>query len=67
MIGILSINKNKEERAIALPIRRSPARITQPAHKINNRITAKVVRVVGEEIEAEVMSIQDALKAGRQP
>ena len=43
-------------------MRRSPARITQPAHKINNRIAAKVVRVVGDEIEAEVMSIQDALK-----
>jgi len=36
--------------------------IAQPAHKINNRITAKVVRVVGEEIEAAVMSIQDALR-----
>jgi translation initiation factor IF-3 len=33
----------------------------QPAHKINNRITAKVVRVVGEEIEPKIMSIQDAL------
>lgn len=43
-------------------MRRSPARITQPAHRINNRITAKVVRVVGEEIEAEVMSIQDAIR-----
>ncbi|MCX6335355.1 MAG: translation initiation factor IF-3 [Bacteroidia bacterium] len=43
-------------------MRRSPGRITQPAHKINNRITAKVVRVVGDEIKGEVMSIQDALK-----
>ena len=34
----------------------------QPAHKINNKITARVVRVVGDEIEAEIMSIQDALK-----
>ena len=34
----------------------------QPAHRINNKITAKMVRVVGEEIETEVMSIQDALK-----
>jgi translation initiation factor IF-3 len=33
----------------------------QPAHKINNRITAKVVRVVGKEIEPKIMSIQDAL------
>ena len=57
-----SINKNKEEIAIAGPIRRSPGRITQPAHKINNRIISKVVRVVGDEIESEVMSIQDALK-----
>jgi translation initiation factor IF-3 len=39
-----------------------PGRVTQPAHKINNRITAKVVRVVGDEIKGEVMSIQDALR-----
>ncbi len=39
-----------------------PGRVTQPAHKINNRITAKVVRVVGDDIETEVMSIQDALR-----
>ncbi|HOB85569.1 MAG TPA: translation initiation factor IF-3 [Bacteroidales bacterium] len=39
-----------------------PGRVTQPAHKINNRITAKVVRVVGDEIETEVMSIQEALR-----
>ncbi|MFO7575404.1 MAG: translation initiation factor IF-3 [Bacteroidales bacterium] len=31
-------------------------------HKINNRILAKVVRVVGEGIEQQVMSIQDALR-----
>ncbi|MCU0455756.1 MAG: translation initiation factor IF-3 [Bacteroidales bacterium] len=43
-------------------MRRSPGRITQPAHKINNRITARVVRVVGEDIKAEIMSVQDALK-----
>ena len=34
----------------------------QPAHKINNKITSRVVRVVGDEIETEIMSIQDALK-----
>ena len=39
-----------------------PGRVTQPAHKINNRIAAKVVRVVGEEIETAIMSIQDALR-----
>ena len=39
-----------------------PGRVTQPAHKINNRITAKVVRVVGDDIETEVMSILDALR-----
>ncbi|MGI6323442.1 MAG: translation initiation factor IF-3 [Bacteroidales bacterium] len=31
-------------------------------HKINNRITARVVRVVGDNIETQIMSIQDALK-----
>ncbi|HOP58195.1 MAG TPA: translation initiation factor IF-3 [Bacteroidales bacterium] len=36
--------------------------MTQPAHRINNRITARMVRVVGEEIETQVMSIQDALR-----
>ncbi|MBM3420798.1 MAG: translation initiation factor IF-3 [Bacteroidetes bacterium] len=34
----------------------------QALHRINNRITARVVRVVGEGIEQQVMSIQDALK-----
>ncbi|HRW86598.1 MAG TPA: translation initiation factor IF-3 [Bacteroidales bacterium] len=29
---------------------------------MNNRITARMVRVVGEEIKAEVMSIQEALR-----
>ncbi|NSW94268.1 MAG: translation initiation factor IF-3 [Bacteroidales bacterium] len=33
-----------------------------PAHKINNRITAKVVRVVGEGIETQILSLQDALR-----
>ncbi len=33
----------------------------QPAHRINNRITARVVRVVGEEVEPKIMSIQEAL------
>ncbi|HPY66745.1 MAG TPA: translation initiation factor IF-3 [Bacteroidales bacterium] len=31
-------------------------------HKINNRITARAVRVVGDNIETQIMSIQDALK-----
>ena len=41
---------------------RNPARVIQPAHKINQRITARVVRVVGDEIESQVMSLQDALR-----
>ena len=41
---------------------RNPARVPQPAHKINQRIIARVVRVVGEEIESQVMSLQDALR-----
>jgi len=57
-----NINKNKEERVIALPVRKFPVRNVQPAHKINNRITAKVVRVVGDDIETEVLGIQDALR-----
>jgi translation initiation factor IF-3 len=58
----LVLTKYKEERVITVPFRRNYGRITQPAHRINNRITAKVVRVVGEGIETEVMSIQDALR-----
>ena len=41
---------------------RGPARVVQPAHRINQRITARVVRVVGEEIEARVMTLQEALR-----
>jgi len=41
---------------------RHPVRVAQPAHKINQRITARVVRVVGEEIESQVMGLQDALR-----
>jgi translation initiation factor IF-3 len=51
-----------------LPIRNyqgrnfNPGRNIQPAHKINNGIIAKVVRVVGDDIETQVLGIQDALK-----
>lgn len=31
-------------------------------HRINNRITAKAVRVVGDNVEPQVMSINDAIK-----
>ncbi|MFO7852914.1 MAG: translation initiation factor IF-3 [Bacteroidota bacterium] len=31
-------------------------------HRINNRITAKVVRVVGDNVEPQVMSIEDAIR-----
>jgi translation initiation factor IF-3 len=65
-LNYTSINKSKEEIAITVPIRRSPARVVQQAHKINNRIAAKVVRVVGDEIETAVMSIQDALRLADQ-
>jgi translation initiation factor IF-3 len=41
---------------------RSPARIPQPAHRINQKIIARVVRVVGEEIESQVMTLQEALR-----
>jgi translation initiation factor IF-3 len=43
-------------------MRNRPTRNVEPAHKINNRITAKVVRVVGDDIETQVISIQDALR-----
>ncbi len=38
----------------------------QPAHRINNRITARVVRVVGDGIETQVLSIQEALRLADQ-
>lgn len=37
-----------------------------PAYRINNRITAPVVRVVGEDIESRIMSIGDALRLADQ-
>lgn len=41
---------------------RGGRREIEPSHRINNRINARVVRVVGDDIETQVMSIQDALK-----
>jgi len=41
---------------------RGGRREMEPSHRINNRINARVVRVVGDDIETQVMSIQDALK-----
>ncbi|MFZ2286585.1 MAG: translation initiation factor IF-3 [Bacteroidales bacterium] len=38
-----------------------PGRKPEPEHRINNRITARTVRVVGENIEPKVMDIRDAL------
>ena len=34
----------------------------EPEHRINNRITARTVRVVGDNLEPQVMSIQEALR-----
>jgi translation initiation factor IF-3 len=47
-------------------MRNMPGRNFQPAHRINNRITARVVRVVGDDIETQVISIQDALRLADQ-
>jgi len=41
---------------------RGPVRVKEPAHKINHRIIARVVRVVGEEIEPQVLTLQEALR-----
>ena len=64
----LTIVLTKVRRKELLPYQSGEvlARVVQQAHKINNRITAKVVRVVGDEIETAVMSIQDALKLADQ-
>ena len=43
-------------------MRPRPSRHVEPAHRINNRINARTVRVVGDDIETQVLSIQDALK-----
>ncbi|MFN8241127.1 MAG: translation initiation factor IF-3 [Bacteroidales bacterium] len=43
-------------------MRERPGRKQEPLHRINNRITARVVRVVGDDIETQVLGIQDALK-----
>ncbi|MFI3267571.1 MAG: translation initiation factor IF-3, partial [Rikenellaceae bacterium] len=38
----------------------------EAAHKINDKITAKQVRIVGDEIESKVLSIAEALKIADQ-
>ncbi|MFN2314266.1 MAG: translation initiation factor IF-3 [Bacteroidales bacterium] len=38
-----------------------PGRKPEPEHRINNRITARTVRVVGENLEPKVLSISEAL------
>ncbi len=38
------------------------SRNDQTAHRINNRITARTVRVVGDDMEPQIMSIQEAMK-----
>ncbi|WP_129020262.1 translation initiation factor IF-3 [Edaphocola flava] len=43
-----------------------PNRSREPEHKINNMIKAPQVRVVGENIEGGVMSIEDARKLAEQ-
>ncbi|MBP7730749.1 MAG: translation initiation factor IF-3 [Bacteroidales bacterium] len=35
---------------------------TKQAYRVNNKITARTVRVVGDDIEPQIMSIQNALK-----
>ncbi|TAN15894.1 MAG: translation initiation factor IF-3 [Chitinophagaceae bacterium] len=41
---------------------RGPRRIHEPEHRINDRIRAPKVRVVGERIESDVYPIQEALR-----
>lgn len=47
-------------------VRKQQSKSNQPLHKINNKIIASEVRVVGENIESTVMSIQDALRLADQ-
>ena len=37
------------------------SRRPEPEHRINNRITARTVRVVGDNIETQILSLRDAL------
>ena|SRR5690606_2764020 len=50
----------QKRRRPRLPVKR------EPEHKINNLIRAPKVRVVGENIESGVYSIEEALKMARQ-
>ncbi|MFI3267928.1 MAG: translation initiation factor IF-3, partial [Rikenellaceae bacterium] len=43
-----------------------PQQGREAAHKINDKITAKQVRIVGDEIESKVLSIAEALKIADQ-
>ena len=60
--------KNKEDRAIAIPSNRNQNRgFRAPVkkefeHRINRRITAPVVRVVGDNVEPAIMHLKEALK-----
>ena len=47
-------------------VRKQQSKSNQPLHRINNKIIASEVRVVGENIESTVMSIQDALRLADQ-
>ncbi|HAF27808.1 MAG TPA: translation initiation factor IF-3 [Bacteroidales bacterium] len=47
---------------MAGPRQRKPFKKEEPLHKINQFIRAKAVRLVGDNIETNVYSIQDALK-----
>ena len=60
--------KNEEDRAIAIPSNRNQNRgFRAPVkkefeHRINRRITAPVVRVVGDNVEPAIMHLKEALK-----
>jgi translation initiation factor IF-3 len=60
-LNLKSINTNSSRPSFNKPFRRGPHKPEEP-YRINERITAQKVRVVGENIKVDVYPIQQAIK-----
>jgi translation initiation factor IF-3 len=60
-LNLKSINTNSSRPSFNKPFRRGPHKPEEP-YRVNERITAQRVRVVGENIKVDVYPIQQAIK-----
>jgi translation initiation factor IF-3 len=60
-LNVTSINNSNSRPSYNRPVRRGPQRPEEP-YKVNERITAQRVRVVGENVAVDVYPIQQAIK-----